>query len=202
MRLSREVAAHAGIFLDLEATASAAYNEFVYADRAEAERVRTLLFDSQVAEFSAPFSHVAVEGDAVVGIVSCLSGPALLKCRLRSAFTLNRSGVFEGNAGLRTRLELAGATLIRPEATDFYLSRIAVIPAAAGRGYGARLLEWVESEARNSNADRIVLEVDADNHPAIALYERHAFQQLGRIAVVDPDTGRRLDYLQLFKVLA
>lgn len=201
MQLSQDIAAHSRVFLALEAAASAAYNGFVYADRAEAENVRTLLFEKEVAEFSAPFSRLAIDGDDIVGMISCLPGSQVHKSRLRCALALNRSGVFRGNEPLRDRMELASETLIRPEPTDFYLSRIAVRPDAIGRGYAGWLLRWLEGVARDHDAQRLILEVAADNVSAIALYEKSGFGRFGGGSVADPETGRQLEYLHLAKLI-
>lgn len=201
MQLSQDIAAHARAFLALEASASAAYNGFVYADRTEAENVRTLLFEKEVAEFSPPFSHLAFDGDDLVGIISCLPGSQVQRSRLRCALALNRSGVFRGNEPLRERMELASATLIRPEPTDFYLSRIAVRPAAIGRGYAGWLMRWLEGVARDHDAQRLILEVAADNAAAIALYEKSGFGCFGGASAADPMTGRQLEYLHLAKLV-
>lgn len=51
------------------------------------------------------------------------------------------------------------------------LERIAVAPAARRHGAGRRLVRTVVDHAAQSGASRVLLEVAADNAPAIALYE-------------------------------
>lgn len=53
---------------------------------------------------------------------------------------------------------------------------IAVSPAQQGTGLGVRLTEWLLSEASGSEA--VLLEVRADNEPAIGLYRRFGFEQI------------------------
>lgn len=48
---------------------------------------------------------------------------------------------------------------------------VAVAPAARGRGLGRRLLDELEARARARGAEHVILEVRADNTPAIRLYE-------------------------------
>lgn len=55
---------------------------------------------------------------------------------------------------------------------DYYLSSIAVRPEARCLGRGARLLEGIEAEARNTGAARMVLDVETDNDGAMRWYER------------------------------
>lgn len=55
---------------------------------------------------------------------------------------------------------------------------LAVAPAAQGRGLGGTLLEALVARARAAGATSLLLEVRADNAPAIALYERHGFDRI------------------------
>lgn len=55
---------------------------------------------------------------------------------------------------------------------------MAVVPAAQGRGLGGRLVSELEARARAGGAAYLMLEVRADNAPAIALYERFGFERL------------------------
>jgi ribosomal-protein-alanine N-acetyltransferase len=55
---------------------------------------------------------------------------------------------------------------------------LAVVPAFQRRGLGAALLEALIDEARDRRAGEVLLEVRADNAPALALYERHGFERI------------------------
>ena len=55
---------------------------------------------------------------------------------------------------------------------------VAVLPAAQGRGWGGRLLRELVRTAAGERAGSLLLEVRADNGPAIALYRRHGFEQI------------------------
>jgi GNAT superfamily N-acetyltransferase len=55
---------------------------------------------------------------------------------------------------------------------------IAVVPGRRGRGYGDELLTALLERARKSGFDRVSLSVEPDN-PALKLYERHGFRQVG-----------------------
>lgn len=55
---------------------------------------------------------------------------------------------------------------------------IAVAPAAQGTGLGDRLLTELLDRARRGGAQAVMLEVRADNAPALALYARHGFARL------------------------
>ncbi len=55
------------------------------------------------------------------------------------------------------------------------LDRIAVLPFARRRGIAAEVLEQLIEAAGGHGAERMLLEVGADNEAAIALYERYGF---------------------------
>ena len=75
--------------------------------------------------------------------------------------------------------------------SGFYLSRhvadeeelllIAVVPALRGRGLGKQLLRDFMADAKQRGANRILLEMRADN-PAAALYRSHGFVPIGQRA--------------------
>ncbi|WP_048548034.1 ribosomal protein S18-alanine N-acetyltransferase [Nostocoides jenkinsii] len=52
---------------------------------------------------------------------------------------------------------------------------VAVTPAARGTGLGDRLLGRLEDAAVARGAEAVILEVRADNEPAIRLYRRHGY---------------------------
>jgi ribosomal-protein-alanine N-acetyltransferase len=69
----------------------------------------------------------------------------------------------------------AGLLVPGPEAD---VQTLAVAPSAQGRGVGTRLLRALTERAVASGARSLLLEVRADNAPAIALYEREGFERI------------------------
>ena len=57
---------------------------------------------------------------------------------------------------------------------------IAVDPAHRGSGTGSALLEELHTRAVRTGADRMLLEVRADNEPARGLYDRRGYTELSR----------------------
>ena len=55
---------------------------------------------------------------------------------------------------------------------------VAVAPRARGRGLGARMLAELERRAATRGAEGMLLEVRADNAPALALYSRAGWRQV------------------------
>ena len=61
-----------------------------------------------------------------------------------------------------------------------YIATIEVLPNYCGQGTGAELLRRLEGSANAERASEIWLHVDAENNPAIHLYERGGYQKSGR----------------------
>lgn len=76
------------------------------------------------------------------------------------------------------RRRIAGFALIRIAADEAELLTIAVDPKWRGKGVGRALLDAVFADLMLSPARRMFLEVDEQNHPAIALYKRLGFVPL------------------------
>ena len=57
---------------------------------------------------------------------------------------------------------------------------MAVAGMFRAQGFGTKLLGHVIAFVRDRGGQRLFLEVAADNHPALALYHRHQFQECGR----------------------
>ncbi len=72
-------------------------------------------------------------------------------------------------------LGYAGLLVALPDAE---VQTIGVAPVARGRGLGGRLLRALLAEAVRRGATSMLLEVRADNEPAIALYRRHGFERI------------------------
>jgi len=59
--------------------------------------------------------------------------------------------------------------------SELYLETMAVSPAERGRGYGSRLLEFADAEARRRGRRSLSLYCIRDNPRARALYERRGY---------------------------
>ena len=85
-----------------------------------------------------------------------------------------------------------GFGLIRIIAPEAELLTLAVAPPAQGQGLGRRLLESLLATADTFGATEMLLEVAADNAPALSLYRSAGFAQSGHRANYFryPDGGR------------
>ena len=59
------------------------------------------------------------------------------------------------------------------------ITNVAVTPSYRKRGCGNLLIRGIKEEAKARNAECIILEVRVSNAPAIALYQKHGFEQIG-----------------------
>jgi [ribosomal protein S18]-alanine N-acetyltransferase len=73
----------------------------------------------------------------------------------------------------------AGFTLVRAAPGEEELLLIGVVPEARGKGLGQALLRRAVIDAEARGAERLFLEMRANN-PARRLYERFGFQAIGR----------------------
>lgn len=87
----------------------------------------------------------------------------------------------------------AGFTLVRAAPGEEELLLIAVIPEARGQGLGSVLLRAAADNARARGAERMFLEMRANN-PARGLYERFGFRPIGvRKAYYRAADGTKID---------
>lgn len=73
----------------------------------------------------------------------------------------------------------AGFTLVRAAPGEEELLLVAVHPRHRGTGIGRRLLELVIHDAGERGAERVFLEMRANN-PAVSLYRRAGFEPVGQ----------------------
>ena len=97
--------------------------------------------------------------------------------------------IFDGNCALPSPADTgAGFTLIKAAPGEEELLLVAVDPAHRGKGVGRALLEDFVAGARSRGAERVFLEMRANN-PAQNLYQSIGFSPIGR----RPDYYKGLD---------
>jgi len=87
-----------------------------------------------------------------------------------------------------------------PANASLMISKIYVYDTQRGKGYGRRMLEFVESLCRDKRFDRIWLTVNKHNRHSIAWYQRMGFENSGAV-VQDIGGGFVMDDYRLDKVL-
>jgi ribosomal protein S18 acetylase RimI-like enzyme len=201
--LTDDVGPYAADLLQLDASASGAFDAFVFGDDgAAADALRREAFARGVADYSPPHGRVVTIAGAAAGMFAVLDAASLRRRRLSAALAVGRILARTDDPEQRRRFTLAGTVNVRPEPDDAVLARIAVAPAAFGRGLGSWLLARADEEAASIGARRLVLDVADDNHRACAFYARHGFVEIARAVASDDVTGRRLTYLHLVRPVA
>jgi len=147
------------------------------------------------------FEHASVieEDGRLLGAAVGSRGGAIRGERLTAAWLIFR------HFGLRAparfvELSRAGSATDGIADKDFYLSNIAVVPQAQGKGLGTRLLLSVELGARSGGAASMVLDVALENARATAFYAAHGYHE-ERIVILVLSDGRSFHYRRLRKSL-
>lgn len=97
--------------------------------------------------------------------------------------------------------EISGFILSRGAAGEEELLLIAVKPSEQGRGIGERLLHRLFHDAHARQISRVFLEM-RDGNPALALYRKCGFAEVGRRPnYYRRGTGRPLDAVTLAKLI-
>jgi [ribosomal protein S18]-alanine N-acetyltransferase len=93
---------------------------------------------------------------------------------------------------------VTGFILVRAAGGESEILTLAVTPAARRRGIASTLVEAAAKRAFEAGAEVMFLEVNASNYPAIALYKRLGFNEVGvRHAYYAGPHGMREDALVL-----
>lgn len=80
-------------------------------------------------------------------------------------------------------------------AGESHIFNVCVDSTRRNRGLGAKVIEYLMDRAREKQANSIFLEVRPSNEPAVALYEKLGFNQIGLRKDYYPDADGREDAL-------
>jgi ribosomal protein S18 acetylase RimI-like enzyme len=75
---------------------------------------------------------------------------------------------------------LAGVIILETEADHMLIFSVAVAPEFQGRGFGIRLLEWAEIQARKAGFHELRLFTNSRMERNIALYKSFGYDEIGR----------------------
>ncbi|UEM21183.1 GNAT family N-acetyltransferase [Skermanella mucosa] len=96
---------------------------------------------------------------------------------------------FLADAGAPEERQPVGFVLARVAAGEGEIITIGIDSAARRAGAGGALLDAAADTARDCGAESLFLEVAEDNNPALRLYRRRGFLEIGR----RPNYYRRID---------
>ncbi|QCI69211.1 GNAT family N-acetyltransferase [Phreatobacter stygius] len=80
----------------------------------------------------------------------------------------------------RPAAPVGGFVLSRLAADEAEILTVAVLPRLRGRGFAARLLDTHVKDLMRAGIATLFLEVEAENAPALKLYQRQGFTVIGR----------------------
>ena len=92
--------------------------------------------------------------------------------------------------------------ILFPAVDELHLLNITVSPHLRKLGLGQRMMAAIEGVAVQQKMPRIILEVRPSNAPALALYQKLGYEQIGvrkNYYPASPETGSREDALVLAK---
>lgn len=129
---------------------------------------------------------IVADGDAVVGGYIALPASDLRRARAADAAALATASGGEERSALLTRLRASRGLFHVPEPGEYYLSKMAVVPDARGRGHGRAIARAYLEAGRRLGHEAFCLDVAAANTVARDLYESLGFALAKQSQV--PDT--------------
>lgn len=97
--------------------------------------------------------------------------------------------------------DLIGHAVVMMAVDEAHLLNITIVPERQRRGLGGELLRHAMAVARGHGATRMLLEVRPGNAPALALYRRYRFEEIGRRKGYYPGHGGREDAIVMVRDL-
>jgi ribosomal protein S18 acetylase RimI-like enzyme len=136
---------------------------------ADAERVRTV------------YERAMRDADAYLAVADHSDLDAPTEAYADGAF---RVGEVEG-----TVVAVGGLRPVEPGAgpPTVEMTRVAVLPAYQGQGYGRAIVRALEDAARERGAERVVLETGEEQHAAQGLYESLGYERVERVSYAGGD---------------
>ena len=143
-------------------------------DSRAAEIAYMRLFSSDAGRFGYSLAHVAELNHRPLGLL--LSFPAADMTRLNLSVVKYLPRAFGWNVFGFVARTIAYANVREAEADEYYVSNIAVLPAAQGQGLGKRLLLQADELARRQKLKKVSLLVALENQIAQRLYKRNGYR--------------------------
>lgn len=116
------------------------------------------------------------DAEAIAAVAAASPGAAPWSA---GQFEVAAGGEFQGYV-VEHGGRVVGFIFARHAADEAEILNLAVSPEQRGMGIGSRLIEHALDRAKDRGAVRAYLEVRAANQPAIALYKRSGFAEIGR----------------------
>ena len=99
---------------------------------------------------------------------------------------------------IRTEDGFIGYTGVQPREDELFLSKLYIKSSLRGRGYGRKVVQFLEGMAKDKGLRQIILTVNKNNLDTIKAYEKFGFENLGPV-VQDIGGGFIMDDYQMAK---
>jgi ribosomal protein S18 acetylase RimI-like enzyme len=76
-----------------------------------------------------------------------------------------------------------GYMAIQPKEDELFLSKLYIKTSQRGKGYGRKVVEFLEGMARDKGLEKITLTVNKNNLDTIKAYEKFGFENLGPVVM-------------------
>lgn len=137
-----------------------------------------LWFEDSANRFSYQVASIAELAGLTAGVLVAFEGRLLNRLTLGCARRIFRAYT-PANAFtmIKRNLHLAGQR--EAEKDEYLIAHLAVAEGFRKQGVGQALLEKAAQDARAAGYEKLVLEVEVDNHKAVALYHKSGFEVAG-----------------------
>ncbi|MFZ5858093.1 MAG: GNAT family N-acetyltransferase [Chloroflexota bacterium] len=132
------------------------------------------LFSLNAGRFGFERAFVAEWNHRPLGMMVAFPGADINRLNLAVVRYLPRALGWKTFRFVARVLSLANG--IETKADEYYISNLAVLPAAQGHGLGKRLLTYADEQARSLGFKKVSLIVALDNRPAQRLYKRNGYR--------------------------
>ena len=177
--------------LSMDATA-----DHLFGNGRRAEFAFMRLFSRNAGRFGYGVASVAELNKQPAGMLVSFPGAALNRLTLTVAKYLPRAlgwNIF----GFAAR-SLSFANIKETDTDEYFVSNLAVLPAAQGCGLGTQLLLHAEAQARSNGLKKCALMVSPSNETALRLYKCQGYE----IIFTKHDKKHLANYHRMVKVLA
>ena len=99
---------------------------------------------------------------------------------------------------IKTDEDYIGYTGVQPKEDELFLSKLYITASQRGKGYGRKIVQFLEGMARDKGLNTITLTVNKNNLDTIKAYEKFGFENLGPV-VQDIGGGFVMDDYRMAK---
>lgn len=160
--------------------ASNPYVEWLYGESDSAHRYIIDSLERPSSELSFNRINALILNNGIAGGFIALSGRELLLSRKKDLMHMLLKTKVENRGAIREKIVNAEGLFENISESDYYLSRIGVLPEFRKRGYGQILFNAYLETGKTQGYNRFVLDVFAGNQNAINLYSKHGFKVISK----------------------